>query len=96
MNAAEAAKDDIFLFQVGKKGKVIDATEVTSSNKAGGSVGSEDALEKKAAAAAAVAAYHQLQVDEEEEAAMIGVNNFSTDSIGMDFQSGEMKTLHSC
>ena len=68
---------------------------MTSSNKAGGSVGSEDALEK-AAAAAAVAAYHQLQVDEEEEAAMIGVNNFSTDSIGMDFQSGGDETLHSC
>ena len=88
MKAADTAKDDIFLFQVGKKGKVIDATEVASSNKADGSAGSEDALEKKAAAAAAVAAYHQLQVDEEEEAAMIGVNNFSTDSIGMDFQSG--------
>ena len=27
-------------------------------------------------------------MDEEEEAAMIGMNNFSTDSIGMDFQSG--------
>ena len=49
------SKDDIFMFQVGKKGKVVDATEVTSSNKADDSVGRKDALEKKAAAAAAVA-----------------------------------------
>ena len=69
---------------------------MASSNKADGSAGSEDALEKKAAAAAAVAAYHQLRVDEEEEATMTGRMNFSTDSIGMDFQSGEMKTLYNC
>ena len=33
MNAADTSKDDIFLFQVGKKGKVVDATEVTSQSR---------------------------------------------------------------
>ena len=83
--------DNIFMFEVGKKGKLVDITRQTRNTTTTTTnvtvveedVEDEASLARKAAAAAVVATHHKLTLEEEDEYVNTGNGNFSTDSLGL-------------